>query len=99
VEPPIINISGPSNASANQSIIFDASDCIDPDGTIVEYFWDFGDGTTATGKTPEHTFIKPGVYTITLLVTDDTGTTYSKTFTVVIEAGSEESFLKRMNLF
>jgi len=27
--------------------------------------WDFGDGTTATGKTGEHTYLETGIYTVT----------------------------------
>ena len=35
---------------------FDASGSYDPDGTIVSYEWDFGDGDTGSGVTPSHTF-------------------------------------------
>jgi hypothetical protein len=30
------------------------------------YEWDFGDGTTGTGKNVSHTYIKPGSYTVTM---------------------------------
>jgi hypothetical protein len=33
------------------------------------FLWDFGDGGTSTGKAPEHTFEKPGLYTVALTVT------------------------------
>jgi PKD repeat protein len=46
----------------------------DPDGNIVSYSWNFGDGGTDTGATPApHTYAAPGPYTITLTVVDDDG--------------------------
>ena len=49
----------------------DASTSTDSDGTLEEYAWDFGDGTTGTGSTSDHVYEHPGTYTITLVVTDD----------------------------
>lgn len=52
---------------------FDATASVDPDGTITAYSWEFGDGTTGTGVTPEHTFTAPGDHQVRLTVTDDDG--------------------------
>jgi PKD repeat protein len=53
---------------------FDASDSRDIDGTIVSYFWSFGDGETATTTNPYAShYFGPGEYTIWLTVTDDDG--------------------------
>jgi DNA-binding beta-propeller fold protein YncE len=46
----------------------------DPDGSIANYNWDFGDGSTPINSpTPQisHTFNRGGTFTVTLLVTDD----------------------------
>jgi hypothetical protein len=43
----------------------------DPDGHIVAWSWDFGDGTTSTEQNPTHTYAAAGTYQVTLLVTDD----------------------------
>ena len=43
----------------------------DDDGTIVSWFWDFGDGETSTEQNPEHRYTKFGVYSVTLTVTDN----------------------------
>ena len=53
---------------------FDASGSYDPDGTIVSYAWDFGDGNTATTTSPtiSHQF-GGDVYQVTLTVTDNHG--------------------------
>ena len=50
---------------------FDAAASDDSDGTIVSYDWDFGDGATDTGVTPNHSYAAGGGYTVTLTVTDD----------------------------
>jgi PKD repeat protein len=52
---------------------FDASVATDPDGEIVGYQWDFGDGSTGSGVTTQHTYNQPGSYPVTLTVTDDAG--------------------------
>ncbi len=54
---------------------FDATASNDPDGTIVDYAWDYGDGFLDNGSAPTHTFQFAGVYAVTLVVTDDRGGT------------------------
>jgi DNA-binding beta-propeller fold protein YncE len=71
----------PGNAgSATQ---FDASGAADPDGAIVRYDWDFGDGTVLRdgGPSPQHVFTQPGTYTVTLVVTDNEGASTTTIFT------------------
>lgn len=60
------------------SVSVDASLSYDPDvqfGPITGYDWSFGDGATATGVTATHSYGAPGVFTITLTVTDHDGLT------------------------
>ncbi|NIN33952.1 MAG: PKD domain-containing protein, partial [Gammaproteobacteria bacterium] len=63
----------------SETITFNASNSYDPDGTVVGYFWNFGDGTNATGETASHSYTDDGNYTITLTVTDDDGATATST--------------------
>lgn len=35
-------------------------------GPLIRYLWDFGDGTTSTEKSPTHTYLKEGIYTVKL---------------------------------
>lgn len=49
----------------------------DPDGTVVSYSWDFGDGGTGEGVTVGYTYSALDTYTVTLTVTDNTGATGS----------------------
>ena len=53
---------------------FNGSGSSDSDGSVVSYAWDFGDGGTATGATPNHDFVTSGTRDVTLTVTDDEGT-------------------------
>ncbi len=51
----------------------------DNDGTIVSWFWNFGDGTTSTGRHPTYSYIKKGTYAVSLTVTDNDGDSDTKT--------------------
>ena len=53
----------------SKDVFFDASSSFN-EIMIFDYFWDFGDGHTATGQTAWHTFESPGSYVVTLTVTD-----------------------------
>jgi PKD repeat protein len=58
------------------TVAFDGSKSVaDEGGSITDYGWDFGDGTSAvdrgTDPTANHTFTSPGTYTVTLTTTDD----------------------------
>jgi PKD repeat protein len=61
---------------------FDASASSDSDGTIATYTWDFGDGTSGTGKAPSHTYTAGGTFSVKLTVTDNDGATDSVTHSV-----------------
>ena len=54
----------------------------DSDGTIVSWFWDFGDGKTSTEKNPRHSYIGYGTYAVMLTVADDVGARNSQSKTV-----------------
>jgi PKD repeat protein len=63
----------PANPITGESVYFNASDSNDPDGSIVSYQWNFGDGKKGTGETPTHKFNSAGTYYVVLVVTDDDG--------------------------
>jgi hypothetical protein len=55
-------------------ITVDATESIDLNGNgIVEYNWDWGDGTNGTGDITEHKYNKTGTYNVTLQVINEDG--------------------------
>jgi hypothetical protein len=74
--PPTACISAyPTFGTAPLSVSFDGTCSSDPDGQVVSYQWDFGDGSTDTGASTQHWYSSPGYYTATLTVTDNSGLT------------------------
>jgi len=63
------------SVAGGQNVHFDASESYDPDGTIVDYLWDFDDGTVSHGILADHSWGVVGIYTVTLIVTDNDGLT------------------------
>jgi gliding motility-associated-like protein len=47
-------------------------------------FWNFGDGTTATGDSVAHSFISAGTYTVTMVSVDAGGCAYKSVQSVVV---------------
>jgi len=76
----------PNQPEVGETVNF--TDQSSDDGTIVSRDWDFGDGTTATGETPSHTYSAAGDYDVTLTVTDDEGASSTVTQTVPVSDGS-----------
>ncbi|MCD6573442.1 MAG: PKD domain-containing protein, partial [Thermoplasmata archaeon] len=74
----------PKNASSYTMIQFFVS-CSDKDGYIVNYTWDFGDGSTGYGSNASHKYSKPGIYKVVLTVVDDLNSTASYSQEIKIE--------------
>lgn len=79
----------PPNPLENQSINFDASYSSDADGSISSYSWDFGDGSTGTGKTIQHAYTAGGTYNVVLTVTDNDGESVSLQKVITVNAQGE----------
>ena len=78
----VINID-PIVGFVGEDIGFDGSDSTD-DGSIKEWFWEFGDGTTVTGEIVTYQYLESGTFTVRLTVTDNTDRTNTVEETVVI---------------
>ncbi|MBI4820098.1 MAG: PKD domain-containing protein [Deltaproteobacteria bacterium] len=57
----------------------------DPDGRVVAWSWNFGDGETSGDQYPTHTYRAPGAYQVRLDVTDDSGLVASTTRLYTVE--------------
>ncbi|MCT2223272.1 PKD domain-containing protein [Microbacterium paraoxydans] len=78
-----------TTAVAGLDVAFDASTSVPPGTTTIsDYRWDFGDGTTGTGKTPSHAYAKPGTYVVKLTVTDSQNLVGSVAKRVVVQGAN-----------
>lgn len=59
----------PNPAVAGAGISF-AAQATDADGDALDYAWDFGDTTSGSGAAVSKTFAAPGIYTVTVTVSD-----------------------------
>jgi serine protease len=80
-----------SVAAVGETVVFDASDARDPDGSVVRHEWALGDGTAADGRRVEHAYDEPGDYAVTLRVVDDDGSATRITGEVGVREDPEES--------
>lgn len=83
----------PDPVVAGQVATFDASaSSVGPkpkNNAAVSYAWDFGDGSTGTGKVATHTFAAAGTYTVKLSVTDKAGRVGTSVDQVKVKAGDD----------
>jgi PKD repeat protein len=68
--PPISECNGPYSGYVNRVIVFSSQGSIDPDGDMLEFNWDFGDGGNSAEANPRYSYSSPGIYEILLTVTD-----------------------------
>ncbi len=89
ISPPVAT---PNPAVPGQPVVFTAGAV---STTGVTYFWNFGDGTTASGSTVTHLFGVPSIYTVTLTVTDANGQSVTSVFLLPVNAGVKTPFKLR----
>ncbi len=94
VLPPSVQTNPPvasfTSACSLLTCTFDGRESTDSDGEVVNYSWNFGDGTSANGEVATRTYAAAGTYSVRLTVTDDLGATNSlaREIEVVVPTGA-----------
>ena len=69
--PPVAGfVFNPTTPLVGTTVHFDGSMSVDPDGDQLSYLWTFGDGSSAVGVKPSHSYAKAGNFTVTLTAAD-----------------------------
>lgn len=61
----------------------------DPDGSLGNFQWDFGDGNVTWGATNYNTFHQPGVYDVTMTTWDNRGASDTAHLTIIVTASGQ----------
>ena len=83
IAPVAVAVATPLSGDAPLNVNFDASTSSGDTG-IVSYDWDYGNGTTGSGAETSFTFTEPGVYVVTLSVTDENGIVGTDRVTITV---------------
>ena len=75
-------------AADNEPVVFNATQSTSTTGTIVQWLWNFGDGSSGSGEIVQHTYRNPGTFPVTLTVIDSIGASNSTTQNVTVGQGA-----------
>lgn len=77
----LLNVASPKSSDLT---LFTYNPAYLPGSTAVSWSWNFGDGGTSTVQNPQYKFTKPGIYDVSLQITDGSGSSYSDTKKVYV---------------
>lgn len=89
---PVASMNGPYLGFVDTTVDFSSAGSEDPDGTIVSFLWDFGDGSdTSELENPSHVYTARGNFEVSLKVTDDDGASRTAyTQAAIFDQGQDE---------
>ena len=86
-QPPVAAPSAnPTSGEAPLTVQFYSTGSHDPDGALVSYAWNFGDGASDSATAPGHVYQSAGNYTAYLTVTDDDGDSHTDSVGITVLA-------------
>jgi len=68
--PPTASALIPDSVTAGEMIHFNSSQSSDPDGDMLSFMWNFGDGGGSAKADPEHVYDNDGIFSVNLTVID-----------------------------
>jgi large repetitive protein len=90
--PPIAVVDSIIYSCTGMTLLLNGSLSHDPDGDPITTQWEFGDGTSSSETNPAHIFIKPGFYTVKLILSDGFADKPTVATIPVIIEGSPQAF-------
>jgi PKD repeat protein len=84
----------PPSPTDHQDVFFESTSTAPANNPIASHTWDFGDGATGSGPQVTHAYSVPGLYNVTLTITDFVGRSAqtSKRITVIAGVGPTALF-------
>ena len=86
--PPTVAATASITAGVVPLVVAFAGTASDPDGSTLNYNWNFGDGASSTLASPSHTYSASGTYAPTLTVSDGTNSVTAATPTIAVASAS-----------
>jgi PKD repeat protein len=82
--PPVVSV-GATVPASGLAVSFSSAGSSDPDGGVLAYDWDFGDGGSSAVANPSYAYGAAGTYTVSLVVTDASGLSRAAATTVTVQ--------------
>jgi hypothetical protein len=87
-QPPMADLRSPSTGFVEFEVVLNASNSTDPEGGVLAYTWDVGDGSSIH-QGPEmvkaHNYVAPGIYEVSVTVIDPEDASDTATLDIIIE--------------
>jgi len=85
LKPPVITVAASPVAGGQPLTVNFTATATDPDGTVLSYYWDFGNGANSILQNASNTYTCPGTYTATCSVIDNDGLISEATVSINVQ--------------